>query len=73
MKNLQKNYIKSICKRNKRPLKTLKSLGNKLAKGHLMPIHGLCSPSNNTGHFTLYEYKDNNIESIFSIIGELSC
>jgi len=68
-----KKLYKELCKRNKRPVKTLKSLGNKLAKGHLMPIHGLCSPANSTGHFTLYEYKDNNIESIFSIIGELSC
>jgi len=65
-----RNRFKSLSKSNK---KISKSLGNKLAKGQLMPIHGLCSPSNSIGHFTLYEYKENNIESVFSIIGELTC
>jgi len=65
-----RNRFEILSKNNK---KISKSLGNKLAKGQLMPIHGLCSPSNSTGHFTLYEYKENNIERVFSIIGEVTC
>jgi hypothetical protein len=68
--NSAKKRFKILSRTNK---KISKSLGNKLAKGQLSPIHGLCSPNNDSGHFTLYEYKDNNVENVFSIIGELSC
>lgn len=64
---------KALCRRNRRPVKTLKSLGNKLAKGFLSPPHGLSSPSNNSGHITFYEYENTNIQEVFSIIGDLSC
>lgn len=71
--NDAKELYKELCRRNRRPIRTLKSLGNKLAKGKLTPRHGLCSPSNSSGHFTLYEYVNSNIERAFSVIGEISC
>jgi hypothetical protein len=53
--------------------------GDSVALIRLQPQHGTSSPSNNEGHFTLYQYEGirlhNEIENIFNIFdtdGELS-